>query len=342
MERWSMQRRTVLPIRGVGLSMQASAQSGGEAPRWAPSVSCPIWALSSEFPTVRWALMAQPPSGALIIPERAWRAAPVDFHCWDRAVSDLWSRPRWVVVQGEGAETLDQTAREVLTRYQRLVPRTNAHSDSLTFHRVLSGHRAMHDLSKSPVRADYDHALDAWQWVLRLAPGAGLAVQLAALFHDVGRLVVDVDRRAEAAAGAASLANAHAEPGAKIALEVLAACGVAPGTCSDVARLIRQHEGPNPAMLDADLRLLADADALSFFSLNSSGFADGHGAVFVRDKMRYRLSRMSSAAIRRLADIRLREDVARCLADVVRAEARVALERDDARAAHGALGRASL
>src|SRR5688572_9551594 len=163
-EQGTLQRRTVLPIRGVGLSMQAWVSARPETPGWAPSHACPIWALSSEFPTVRWALMAQPPSGALVIPERAWRAAPADFHCWDRAISELWSRPRWVVVQGDAAETLDQTAREVLTRYQRLVPRTNAHSASLTFHRILSGHRAMHDLAKSSVRADYDHALDVWQW----------------------------------------------------------------------------------------------------------------------------------------------------------------------------------
>jgi len=275
--------------------------------------------------------MAQPPSGALVIPEHAWRAAPADLHCWDRAISDLWSRPRWVVVQGDGSETLDQTAREVLTRYQRLVPRTNPHSASLTFRRVLSGHRAMHDLARSPVRADYDHALDVWQWVLRLAPAAGLAVQLAALFHDVGRLVSEADRQGEPTAGEPlALEHAHAERGAKIALEVLAACGVTPSTCTEAARLIREHEGPSPAALDADLKLLADADALSFFSLNSAGFADGHGADPTRERMRYRLGRMSAAAIRRLADIRMREDVAQYLADVVRVEARVALERDGA------------
>jgi hypothetical protein len=310
--------------------MQAWTSARTEVPSWTPSFSCPIWALSSEFPTVRWALMAQPPSGALVIPERAWRAAPADFHCWDRAVSELWSRPRWVVVQGDAAETLDQTAREVLTRYQRLVPRTNAHSASLAFHRVLSGHRAMHDLGKSPVRADYDHALDAWQWVLRLAPGAGLGVQLAALFHDVGRLVIEAERGGEPGGSEQrAIESAHADQGAKIALEVLTACGVAPATCAEVARLIREHERQDPSASDADLMLLADADALSFFSLSSAGFADRHGANPTRDRMRHRLARMSSAAIRRLADIRLREDVARHLADVVRVEARAALERDD-------------
>jgi hypothetical protein len=301
-----------------------------DAPHWGPALSGPIWALSSEFPTVRWALMAQPPSGALIIPERAWRAAPADFQCWDRAISELWSRPRWVVVQGDGAATLDQTAREVLTRYQRLVPRTNDHSASPTFHRVRSGHRAMHNLAKSPVRADYDHAVDVWQWVLRLAPTAGLAVQLAALFHDVGRLLSAAARGEPTAGEQGPLETPHAEQGAKIAQEVLAACGVAPGTCADVARLIREHERANPAVLEPDLDLLADADALSFFSLSSSGFADHHGAIPTRERMHYRLARMSSAAIRRLADIRLREDVARYLADVVRIEARAALRRDGA------------
>jgi hypothetical protein len=324
----SLQPAVSVPFRGVGLSVKGSTLPSGSVQGLASSVSCPMWSLSTEFPAVRWALMAAPPSDALVIPASAWRAASNNFTSWDRAIGGLSARPRWLVVQGDDVALLEQAAREILTRYQRLVPRTNRHSAPPTFHAVLSGHRAMHDLTKPLVKADYDHSLDVWQWALRLSPMAGLAVQLAALFHDVERLVSEPDRRVEhTAPDYQAFKNAHAEHGARMAAEVLGACGVDGGTCAEVAALIRKHELPHELARSGDLELLADADALSFFSLNSSGFADYYGPEHTRMKVRYSLGRMSSRAIRRLADVRLREDIASYLEDVVRAEARAAIEQ---------------
>jgi hypothetical protein len=86
---------------------------------------------------------------------------------------------------------------EILTRYQRLTPRRNAASSPPWFTRALAVHRAMHDPRKPLVLADLDHAIDTWQWTLRLDPEAGAAVQLAALFHDIERLWSEADRRVE-------------------------------------------------------------------------------------------------------------------------------------------------
>ena len=322
------------PIRGVGLSMPRWGRSG-ETMFSAPSSTVAIspttssvsmWALACEFPTVPWALMGAPPADALVIPETAWRRA-ASFQCWDEAVSGLVEEPRWLVVEADDARTLDQTAREVLTRYQRLVPRTNPASASDPFRKVLSGHRALHDLGLPLVKADYDHALDVWQWVLRLAPLATLAVQLAALFHDIERLVSEAERRVEhTAPDYQAFKDAHAAQGAKMAREVLGACGIDPSTCARVARLICEHERPHAAGRDADLALLADADSLSFFSLNSPGFVDYYGPDHARRKVRYSLGRMSSRAVRCLSGIRLREDVSRYLVETARAETRAALD----------------
>jgi hypothetical protein len=322
-----LRREVSVPFRGVGLSVKGWTLPSGIGPGLTSSASGLMWALSTEFPAVRWALMDAPPSDALVISASAWRAASANFPGWDRAIGGL-SRPRWLVVQGDDAALLEQTAREILTRYQRLVPRTNRHSATATFRAVLSGHRAMHDLTKPLVKADYDHALDVWQWALRLSPMAGLAVQLAALFHDVERLISEADRRVEhTAADYQAFKNAHAEQGAKMAVEVLGACGVDRGTCAEVAALIREHELPHQLAQGGDRELLADADALSFFSLNSSGFADYYGQQHTRMKVRYSLGRMSSRAIRRLAGVRLREDIATHLEEVTRAEARAAIEQ---------------
>lgn len=317
------------PICGVGLSMPQWARSPVMSSITATSpsaASVSMWALACEFPTVPWALMGAPPSDALVIPERAWRRA-ASFQPWDEAVCRLVDEPRWLVVEADDSRTLDQTAREVLTRYQRLVPRTNSASAGVGFRRVLSGHAALHDLDLPLVKADYDHALDVWQWMLRLAPMAGLAVQLAALFHDIERLVSEAERRVEhTAPDYQAFKDAHAEQGAEMAAEVLGACGIDPATCARVAWLICQHERPHAAERDADLTLLGDADSLSFFSLNSSGFADYYGAEHTRRKVRYSIGRMSSRAVRCLSGIRLREDISRYLAETARAETRAALD----------------
>lgn len=316
------------PIIGVGLSMEAWARSCSSEESVAVEACGPMWALQCEFPAVPWALMALPIAEALVIQERSWRAAAADLHQWDRAMGALSQQPRWLVVQGDDeSHTLGDTAREILTRYQRLVPRTNWASAGPDFREVLSGHRALHDLSLPLVRAGYEHALDVWQWVLRSSPFAGLAVQLAALFHDVERLVSEAERRVEhPAAGYESFENARAEQGAELATQVLEGCAIPGSTVSEVARLIREHESRRPAH-GGDAGLLADADALSFLSLDSPGFADYHGAERTRKKVRRTLARMSSGAVRRLRGVRLREDVRLHIVEAAQAEMKETLRQ---------------
>jgi hypothetical protein len=154
------------------------------------------------------------------------------------------------------------------------------------------------------VRADYDHSLDVWQWTLRLVPEASLAVQLAALLHDVERLLSEADCRIEHnATGYRDFKNAHARRGAQLADELLAEAGGCADLRQRVARLISGHEGgqggePGPA-------LLADADSLSFFSLNSPGFLRYYGVEHTHRKVVFTLGRMSRAARARLAGLRL-------------------------------------
>jgi hypothetical protein len=315
------------PIQGVALCARNWPRSCARDGSVGDAASRTMWALVGEFPTVPWAVMDAPEGDALIIPECSWRDPAADPYEWDRAVGALCTEPRWLVVQGEeGSLTLGETAREILTRYQRLIPRTNAHSSTPVFATVLSGHHALHDQSLPLVRADYDHAIDVWQWTLRLQPNAGLALQLAALFHDIERLTSEAERRVEhEAADYQAFKNAHASRGSQLAAQVLEACGVDRSTLEDVVRLIREHELPRGVQRREDAGVLADADSLSFFSLNSPGFADYYGSEHTLKKIRYSLGRMSSAAVRRLPGIRLRGDVAQLLAEVAHAEATATL-----------------
>jgi hypothetical protein len=158
------------------------------------------------------------------------------------------------------------------------------------------------------VRADWLHALDVWQWTLRLEPRAGLALQIAALFHDVERLATESKRRIEQdAPDYAAFKRAHAREGARMVVDLLAD-RADEATLDRVSFLVRKHESPDG---DSELSVLNDADALSFFSLNSPGFLNYYGAEHTRMKIDYSLRRLRTSSMERLSRLRLESSIAR-------------------------------
>jgi hypothetical protein len=164
-------------------------------------------------------------------------------------------------------------------------------------------YRAMFDLQKPLALADYRHALDTWQWSLRVDPQAGLEVQLAALLHDVERLVSETEQRIEQhAPDYPAFKQAHAHKGAEMTRALLLEQGADRAVAQRTSELVRTHEHPEN---DAELALLNDADALSFFSLNSAGYIDYFGREQTRRKIRYTLARMRQSARARLKSVRV-------------------------------------
>jgi hypothetical protein len=189
---------------------------------------------------------------------------------------------------------------QVLTRYQRLLPFAGWTEPSVA--QALRRHQALFDLQKPLVRADYDHALDTWRWTLRLDSGASPALQLAALFHDIERLRSEADQRVEhLARDYHAFKQSHARSGALLSAEVLEQCGLTTALVERVQHLIDHHESPGE---DDELAALNDADALSFFSLNSWGFVRYFGLAHTRTKVAYTLSRMRPRARRYLGRFR--------------------------------------
>ena len=82
-----------------------------------------------------------------------------------------------------------------------------------------------------------------------------------------------------------------------------------------VSEIIRNHEHQSD---DAEVALLNDADALSFFSLNSNGYADYFGEAQVRKKIAYTWNRMRDSARAKLENVYLRDDVQSMLDEVAR------------------------
>ncbi len=200
---------------------------------------------------------------------------------------------------------------QVHMRYQRLAPVRNDHSAGAEFAAVLKAHQQLHDLRKPLVRADYDHAVDTWQWVLRLSCDASLALQVAALFHDIERLQSEPDRRVEQhATDYQAFKTAHAQNGATMMATALHPTGLRPEIASRAMQLVARHEHTSN---DSELALLNDADALSFFALNSWGFFLYFGAEHTRKKVAYTIARMRPAAQALLTTMRLHSFVTECL-----------------------------
>lgn len=146
----------------------------GEAPS-----SAALDLLAREFPSVRPEVTDFCGVCDAIVEADAWTAA-TDLDSLDEAVSDSPSDA--LSIRGTG-EQLGLVASQVLGRYQRFLDRRNAFSSSRSFDAILRGHRGIHGADV----AGCERALDRWQWLLRIAPNASVAAQIAALFRNTGR-----------------------------------------------------------------------------------------------------------------------------------------------------------
>jgi len=237
----------------------------------------------------------------------AWAHGTVDLPVLDDRIDDLAAAgPFAVAVHGQPAEV----AGEVDVRCQRWSGRRNAALPAADLTRLLRHHRALHPADQPLVRADYRHALDVWQWVLRLDPEAGGAVQIAALFHDIERVFTEAEARSEQTVSDYDDYKArHAERSARIAGRVLEEEGIDTALRIRAAELIAGHDQPGRAG-EADAALLEDADALSYFSLNSSGYLGYYGEEQARRKIGWTFARLSGRGRERLGRLRLPPGVA--------------------------------
>jgi hypothetical protein len=278
-------------------------------------------ALEGEFPglAVRASVVPEPleePRAArlgqlVVVPVAVWEDPAFDLFSVDDLVHAAASEAKGVTLRIEGLHAARgnpiDLAVQVVTRFQRLLRTRNRHSVGRLFDRVLQLHRGLHDLGKPLVAADYAHALDVWRWVLRLEPDASAAVQLAALFHDVERLVTESRVRVEQHAhDYARFKAAHARAGAQIARRALREVGADEALAERVAALVETHEAPDA---DPEKALLNEADALSFFSLNAPGFLSYYGRPHTERKIAFTLGRLGREGWARLRRVRHRADV---------------------------------
>lgn len=253
----------------------------------------------------------------VMIPASRWQDPQFDPREMDGPADFAASRGSFrleVLGEGYSRRELLGVVLQALTRCQRFSRAKNRHSDDPLFDRVLARHRAMHDLRLPLVAADYDHALDTWRWCLRLDPDASLAVQIAALFHDVERLVSESERRIEQhAPDYESFKRAHAKAGAEMTCTLLRSADAPDELTAKVSLLVTNHEEPGS---DFDANLLNEADALSFFSLNAPDFLDYYGPAHTRKKVEFSLRRLLHRGRFALLSVRHRMEIRRALDEI--------------------------
>lgn len=251
-----------------------------------------------------------PVTARLRLDAGVWRWGGADLIRLDERADELAGQGSFEVELDGGDPMIESIEEEVALHFQRWSGRRNPASEGEAFMRLLGAHRALHPLDKALVRADYRHVLDVWQWVLRLAPEAGVAVQAAALFHDIERVYTEADSRSEpGAADYDAFKTRHAEAGARVAGRVLDGEGFDPAVRERTAELIAGHDRPEVAS-DPEAAALGDADALSYFSLNSPGYLAYFGEEAARRKIAWTLARLSPAGRAWLPRLRLPAAVA--------------------------------
>ena len=119
-------------------------------------------------------------------------------------------------------------------------------------------------IAGSRVPEDPRHADNTLEWLLRLEPDAGDALQLAALAHDIDRAIEETKVKRADFDDYDAFKAAHARNGAEILRPILNACGVAGNIVDEACRLVQVHEVGG----DPDSDLLKDADSISYFDVN--------------------------------------------------------------------------
>lgn len=266
----------------------------------------PVASLQRAFPTVAIE-QGSTPTG-VVIEEYAWRGA-FDLRSLDDKVEHAGTN---VVITVRGND-VGRIGGEVLTRYQRLIQRRNEASTSALFDAVLRKHEELYAGSEL-AKNELDHAIDTWQWMLRLNPEVGLPLQLAALFHDIERLDGDTRERLEHRAPATqSTKEVRQTKGPERARRLLLDVGIDPKTAEHVRDILL---GDTERVTDEEIALLNDADALSFLSLGSSAYVDYFGVAQTRRKVAYTLARLGARAKEMLGTVHFRPDVERLFHEV--------------------------
>ena len=169
-------------------------------------------------------------------------------------------------------------------------------------------------ISGSHVPEDPRHADNTLEWLLRLAPNADDALQLAALAHDIDRALEATKVKRADFNDYDAFKAAHAANGADLLRPLLAECGVEQKLLDEACRLVTVHEVGGDPRSD----LLKDADAISYFDSNLPLYYQREGWAETKRRSLWGYRRLSARAREIVKNISYEEEaITRLLGGVI-------------------------
>jgi len=170
-------------------------------------------------------------------------------------------------------------------------------------------------IAGSQTPEDSRHADNTLEWLLRLQPDAGDALQLAALAHDIERAIEETKVRRADFDDYVAFKATHARNSVVMLRPILIACGVEHHIVDETCRLVEVHEvGGDPGS-----DLLKDADSISYFDVNLTVYFKREGWAETKRRSRWGYLRLSTRAREIVENIDYEEEaVNRLLRDVIR------------------------
>jgi 8-oxo-dGTP diphosphatase len=158
------------------------------------------------------------------------------------------------------------------------------------------------------------HALDVLQWVHQFGPRASVPLQIAALFHDIDRVVnpnigggFKSDRKSSSYI---RHKKRHAHRSAAFVLPLLAPNGYSNDVTRRVEFLIVHHDDPRVEVerfADAELTQLVAADSFAFFTSIAPKLLACEGEGRLRDKIRFMIDKLADLTRTRLREYELND-----------------------------------
>ncbi|MFA6533992.1 MAG: DUF4202 family protein [Patescibacteria group bacterium] len=140
-------------------------------------------------------------------------------------------------------------------------------------------------------KTEYNHSQSVWQWVLKLKPEADIALQIAALGHDIDRSLEDYRKMKVRFVTYEEYKKEHALLSAKITCDILKKHNFDEATINRVRLLIENHEIGG----EGDVEILMAADSLTFFN-NLSHYRQTHTHDETTDKIKFMYNRLNDKA----------------------------------------------
>jgi hypothetical protein len=140
-------------------------------------------------------------------------------------------------------------------------------------------------------KTEYGHSQSVWQWVLKLKPDADIALQIAALGHDIDRSFEDYRKMKARFKTYDEYKKAHALQSAKIICDILKKHDFDIITIDKVRHLIENHEVGG----EGDVAVLTEADSMTFFN-NLPHYREAHSEKETIDKIKFMYNRLSNKA----------------------------------------------